>query len=170
MNIIYKTYKDLIQNNDEVFNQKINIMKNIYNNLSQSQIKQTIDETIKKINKLKEIKKDILNKKEIIEKKIKSGKEKINKYELDEEEINNYLKILEEYQKTLEERLNGIDKKIEFFKKNIDKIFSFTDMFPNLDLDFNLIVKDYQDKYLEFEQKVMDKSKNMNQFFNENII
>ena len=170
LNIIYKTYKDLIQNNDEVFNQKINIMKNIYNNLSQSQIKQTIDETIKKINKLKEIKNDILNKKEIIEKKIKSVKEKINKYELDEEEINNYLKILEEYQKTLEERLNGIDKKIEFFKKNIDKIFSFTDMFPNLDLDFNLIVKDYQDKYLEFEQKVMDKSKNMNQFFNENII
>ena len=170
MNIIYKTYKDLIQNNDEVFNQKINIMKNIYNNLSQSQIKQTIDETIKKINKLKEIKNDILKKKEIIEKKIESVKEKINKYELDEQEINNYLSILEKYQKELEERLNGIDKKIDFFEKNIDKIFSFTNMFPNLDLDFNLIEKDYQDKYLEFEKKVMDKSKNMNKFFNENII
>ena len=33
MNIIYKTYKDLIQNNEEVFKQKIDIMKNIYNNL-----------------------------------------------------------------------------------------------------------------------------------------
>ena len=163
MNIIYKAYKDLIQNNEVVFKQKINIMKNIYNNLSQSQIKQTIDETIKKINKLKSTKTDILKKKETIEKKIISIKEKIGKYELNDDEINNYLKILGDYQRTVGDKLNSVERKIIFLENNIDKIFSFTNLFPNFDLDFNLIEKDNQEKYLEFEKKVLNNSKNIKQ-------
>ena len=163
MNIIYKAYKDLIQNNEVVFKQKINIMKNIYNNLSQSQIKQTIDETIKKINKLKSTKTDILKKKETIEKKIISIKEKIGKYELNDDEINNYLKILGDYQRTVGDKLNSVERKIVFLENNIDKIFSFTNLFPNFDLDFNLIEKDNQEKYLEFEKKVLNNSKNIKQ-------
>ena len=160
MNIIYKTYKELIMNNDETFKQKIDIMKNIYNNLSQSQIKQVIDENIKKITNLKNIKKGILDKKKIIEKKISDVKEKINKYELNDEELINYLNILEKYQKTISEKINGVDRNIEFMEKNIEKIFSYTNLFPNnLDLDFNLIEKDNQKKFLEFEKKIVNNSK-----------
>ena len=160
MNIIYKTYKELIMNNDETFKQKIDIMKNIYNNLSQSQIKQVIDENIKKITNLKNIKKGILDKKKIIEKKISDVKEKINKYELNDVELINYLNILEKYQKTISEKINGVDRNIEFMEKNIEKIFSYTNLFPNnLDLDFNLIEKDNQKKFLEFEKKIVNNSK-----------
>lgn len=64
--MIYRAYKDLIQSNEEIYNNKINIMKNIYINLSNSQIKKAIDETIEKIYKLKEKKNDIETKKDII--------------------------------------------------------------------------------------------------------
>ena len=161
MNILYKTYKSLIQNNSIIFKQKIDIMKNIYNNLSQSQIKQTIDETITKINKLKETKNNVLEKKKTIQDKIKSVKEKIGSYELDDNEINNYLKILEDYQRTVGDKLNSIERKIDFFEKNIYKLFSFTDLFPNFELDFSLIKEDNQEKYLEFEKKIVNNSKIM---------
>ena len=162
MNYIYKTYKDLIQNNEEVFIQKIDIMKNIYNELSQSQIKLVIDDTIKQINKLKEMKEDIKKKKEIIEKKIDSVKDKINKYELNDDEINSYLDILQKYQKTVGEKLNSIDKKIDFYKNKIEDIFSYINLFPSFDLDFNLIEKENQEKYLKFAQIIANNSKNMN--------
>ena len=162
MNTLYKTYKSLIQNNAIIFKQKIDIMKSIYNNLSQSKIKQTIDETIQKINILKETKNNVLKKKEIIEKKIKTVKEKIGAYELEDDELNNYLKILEDYQRTVGDKLNSIEGKIDFCEKNIEKIFSFTDLFPNFELDFNLIKEDNQEKYLEFEKNIVHNSKNMN--------
>lgn len=161
MNIIYKAYKDLIQNNEEVFKQKIDIMKNIYNTLSESEIKKTIDDTIKLINKLKEMKNNIEEKKKLIEKKIQTVKEKINKYELSDDEINNYLVILEEYQKTVGEKLNTIDKKIDFFKNKIENIFSYINLFPDFDLDFDLIEKENQEKYLKFSQMIANNSKNL---------
>ena len=161
MNIIFKTYKDLIQNNEEVFNQKIDIMKNIYNNLSQSEIKKAIDYTIKEISKLKEMKKDIENKREKIKTKIENVKNKINKYELHDDEINNYLTILKKYQKTVGEKIKSIDETIDFFKNKIENIFSYINLFPSFDLDFNLIEKENQEKYLKFSQMVANNSKNM---------
>lgn len=163
MNIIYKVYKDLIQNNDEIFHQKINIMKIIYNNLSKSQIKLAVDETIIKINKLKDIKKEIDIKKKIIEAKIESVKDKINKYELTDNEINNYLDFLKKYQIEIGEKLNSLNQKIEFYENNIGNIFSFIELFPNFDLDFNLIEKENQTKYLIFEKKIANNSKSIDE-------
>ena len=163
MNIIYKVYKDLIQNNDEIFHQKINIMKIIYNNLSKSQIKLAVDETIIKINKLKDIKKEIDIKKKIIEAKIESVKDKINKYELTDNEINNYLDFLKKYQIEIGEKLNSLNQKIEFYENNIGNIFSFIELFPNFDLDFNLIEKENQTKYLIFEKKSANNSKSIDE-------
>ena len=162
MGMIYRAYKDLIQSNEEIYNNKINIMKNIYINLSNSQIKKAIDETIEKIYKLKEKKKDIEKKKEITEKKNETDKGKISEYELNDDEINNYLDTLEKYQNNIGEKLTGIEKNVEFYEKNIEKIFSFTNLFPNFDLNFNLISKDNQVKYLKFEKNVVNNSKKMN--------
>ena len=67
---------------------------------------------------------------------------------------------MEKYQKTISEKINGVDRNIEFMEKNIEKIFSYTNLFPNnLDLDFNLIEKDNQKKFLEFEKKIVNNSK-----------
>ena len=162
MDTIYNYYKNLIQNYEEIFNKKINIMKDIYNDPENSDIKKVIDETIEKINKLKEKKKDIENKKEIIEKKIETVKDKISKYELEDEEIKNCLNILEKYQKKIGEKLDGIEEKIVYFEKGVDKIFSFTNLFPNFDLNFNLITNENQKKYLKFEKNVMNNSNSMN--------
>ena len=162
MDTIYNYYKNLIQNYEEIFNKKINIMKDIYNDLENSDIKKVIDETIEKINKLKKKKEEIEEKKEKIEKKIETVKDKISKYELEDEEIKNYLNILEKYQKKIDEKLDGIEKKIEYFEKGVDKIFSFTKLFPNFDLNFNLITNENQKKYLKFERNVMSNSNSMN--------
>ena len=164
MNIIYNSYQDIIKNNDEVFEKKINIMKNIYNNLAQSQIKLTLDNTLQKIKKLKDLKDGIVKKKKIIQDKIKHVKDKMNNYEVDEEDINNYLKILEDYQIKVEGKINEIDSQLNNFEKNIDAIFFFTKLFPRVDLDFNLIEKENQEKYLAFVKNVSENSKNMEQF------
>ena len=69
---------------------------------------------------------------------------------------------MEKYQNNIGEKLTGIEKNIEFYEKNIEKIFSFTNLFPNFDLNFNLISKDNQVKYLKFEKNVVNNSKKMN--------
>lgn len=164
LKFIYETYKNLVINTDEIFKQKIAIMKSIYNNISESEIKKAVDETNKKIEKLKKIKIDIKEKNKIIDKKVETVKEKVNKYELKDNQINNYLDILEKYQKETGHKLNEVNKKIEYLENNIIKILSYTNLFPNnFDLEFNLIEKDNQNKYLDFEQKVMSNSKTMSQ-------
>lgn len=164
LKFIYETYKNLVINTDEIFKQKIAIMKSIYNNISESEIKKAVDETNKKIEKLKKIKIDIEEKNKIIDKKVETLKEKVNKYELKDNQINNYLDILEKYQKETGHKLNEVNKKIEYLENNIIKILSYTNFFPNnFDLEFNLIEKDNQNKYLDFEQKVMSNSKTMSQ-------
>lgn len=164
LKFIYETYKNLVINTDEIFKQKISIMKSIYNNISESEIKKAVDETNKKIDKLKKIKIDIEDKNKIIDKKVETLKEKVNKYELKDNQINNYLDILEKYQKETGHKLNEVNKKIEYLENNIIKILSYTNLFPNnFDLEFNLIEKDNQNKYLDFEQKVMSNSKTMSQ-------
>ena len=57
MKFIYETYKNLIINSDEICKQKIAIMKSIYSNISESEVKKAVDETNNKIEKLKTIKK-----------------------------------------------------------------------------------------------------------------
>ena len=164
LKFIYETYKNLVINTDEIFKQKISIMKSIYNNISESEIKKAVDETNKKIEKLKKIKIDIEEKNKIIDKKVETVKEKVNKYELKDNQINNYLDILEKYQKETGHKLNEVNTKIEYLENNIIKILSYTNLFPNnFDLEFNLIEKDNQNKYLDFEQKVMSNSKTMSQ-------
>jgi len=164
LKFIYETYKNLVINTDEIFKQKISIMKSIYNNISESEIKKAVDETNKKIEKLKKIKIDIEEKNKIIDKKVETVKKKVNKYELKDNQINNYLVILEKYQKETGHKLNEVNKKIEYLENNIIKILSYTNFFPNnFDLEFNLIEKDNQNKYLDFEQKVMSNSKTMSQ-------
>jgi len=164
LKFIYETYKNLVINTDEIFKQKISIMKSIYNNISESEIKKAVDETNKKIDKLKKIKIDIEDKNKIIDKKVETLKEKVNKYELKDNQINNYLDILEKYQKETGHKLNEVNTKIEYLENNIIKILSYTNLFPNnFDLEFNLIEKDNQNKYLDFEQKVMSNSKTMSQ-------
>ena len=164
MKFIYETYKNLIINTDEIFKQKIAIMKNIYSNISESEIKKAIDETNNKIEKLKKIKTEIEDKNKVIDKKVETLKEKVNKYELKDEEINKYLDILEKYQNETGQKLNEVNRKIEYLENNIIKILSYTNLFPNnFDLGFNLIEKDNQNKYLDFEQKVMSNSKTMSE-------
>ena len=161
---IFEVYKNLIINTDEIFKQKIEIMKSIYNNISQSEIKKVIDETNQKIEKLKKIKEEIEKKNKKIDEKVVSLKEKVNKYELKDDKINNYLDILEKYQNETSQKLNDVNRRIEFLENNIIKILSFTNMFPNnFDLEFNLIEKDNQNKYLDFEQKVISNSKTMSE-------
>ena len=164
LKFIYETYKNLVINTDEIFKQKISIMKSIYNNISESEIKKAVDETNKKIEKLKKIKIDIEEKNKIIDKKVETVKKKVNKYELKDNQINNYLVILEKYQKETGHKLNEVNKKIEYLENNIIKILSYTNFFPNnFDFEYNLIEKDNQNKYLDFEQKVMSNSKTMSQ-------
>ena len=90
MKDLFKIYDNLLQKNDELFLNKINIMKNIYNSLSNSKIKENIDETNKKILSLKTLKEKINKNNEIISQKINIINEKINKYELTDEETENY--------------------------------------------------------------------------------
>lgn len=164
LKFIYETYKNLIINTDGIFKQKIGIMKSIYNNISDSDIKKAVDETNKKIEKLKKIKEEIEEKNKIIDKKVATLKEKVNKYELKDSQINNYLDILEKYQNETGQKLNEVNRKIEYLENNIIKKLSYIYWFPNnFDLEFNLIEKDNQNKYLDFEQKVMSNSKTMSE-------
>ena len=161
MKKLFKIYIDLLQKNDELFLNKINIMKNIYNNLSNSKIKENIDETNKKILSLKTLKEKINKNNEIISQKINTINEKINKYELTDEETENYLKILKKYQKELGDKLNDIEKQIKFCDECINKNYFYQDLFPKNDLDFNLIEKENQKKYMKIEEEINNKSKEL---------
>ena len=161
MKDLFKIYDNLLQKNDELFLNKINIMKNIYNNLSNSKIKENIDETNKKILSLKTLKEKINKNNEIISQKINIINEKINKYELTDEETENYLKILKKYQKELGDKLNDIEKQIKFCDECINKNYFYQDLFPKNDLDFNLIEKENQKKYMKIEEEINNKSKEL---------
>ena len=161
MKNLYKIYNNLLEKNEQINLTKINIMKNVYNNLSKSKIKENIDETIKKIIGLNTLKERILKNNEIISKKIDSIKEKINKYELTDEETENYLKILEKYQKELSNKLNDIERKINFYDEYIGKTYAFKDLFPKNDLAFNLLEKENQNNYMKLEEEINNKSKEL---------
>ena len=161
MKNLYKIYNNLLEKNEQINLTKINIMKNVYNNLSKSKIKENIDETIKKIIGLNTLKERILKNNEIISKKIDSIKEKINKYELTDEETENYLKILEKYQKELSNKLNDIERKINFYDEYIGKTYTFKDLFPKNDLAFNLLEKENQKNYMKLEEEINNKSKEL---------
>ena len=161
MKDLFKIYDNLLQKNDELFLNKINIMKNIYNNLSNSKIKENIDETNKKILSLQTLKEKISKNNEIISQKINIINEKINKYELTDEETENYLKILKKYQKELGDKLNDIEKQIKFCDECINKNYFYQDLFPKNDLDFNLIEKENQKKYMKIEEEINNKSKEL---------
>ena len=161
MKNLYKIYNNLLEKYEQINLTKINIMKNVYNNLSKSKIKENIDETIKKIIGLNTLKERILKNNEIISKKIDSIKEKINKYELTDEETENYLKILEKYQKELSNKLNDIERKINFYDEYIGKTYAFKDLFPKNDLAFNLLEKENQKNYMKLEEEINNKSKEL---------
>ena len=115
MKTLYQIYRNLLEKNDEIILTKINIMKYIYTQLSKSNIKNNIDDTISRINKLKITKEKILKNNEIIESKIKIINDKIKQYELKDEETDNYLNILKKYQKKylkFEEEINNSSKEL----------------------------------------------------------
>ena len=161
MKNLYKIYNNLLKEKEELFLKKINIMKNIYNNLSNSKIKEDIDETNKKIISLKTLKEKISKNNEIISQKIININEKINNYELTDEETENYLKILSKSQKEMRDRLSDIERKIKFCEESIKKNYLFNDLFPKNDLDFNLIEKENQTKYMKMEEEINTKSKEL---------
>jgi hypothetical protein len=161
MKNLYKIYNNLLKEKEELFLKKINIMKNIYNNLSNSKIKEDIDETNKKIISLKTLKEKITKNNEIISQKIININEKINNYELTDEETENYLKILSKSQKEMRDRLSDIERKIKFCEESIKKNYLFNDLFPKNDLDFNLIEKENQKKYMKMEEEINTKSKEL---------
>ena len=161
MKNLYKIYNNLLKEKEELFLKKINIMKNIYNNLSNSKIKEDIDETNKKIISLKTLKEKISKNNEIISQKIININEKINNYELTDEETENYLKILSKSQKEMRDRLSDIERKIKFCEESIKKNYLFNDLFPKNDLDFNLIEKENQKKYMKMEEEINTKSKEL---------
>ena len=158
---LYQIYRNLLEKNDEIILTKINIMKYIYTQLSKSNIKNNIDDTISRINKLKITKEKILKNNEIIESKIKIINDKIKQYELKDEETDNYLNILKKYQKDLGDKLYEIEKKIKFCYDSINKVYFFKDLFPQNDLEFNLIEKENQKKYLKFEEEINNSSKEL---------
>ena len=161
MGKMFKIYDNLLENNDKNFFNKIAIMKNIYNNLSNSKIKENIDETNKKILGLKTLKEKISKNNELITKKIDIINEKINKYELTDEATEQYLKILKKYQKDLDDRLRNIETTIKKCDENIAKNYLFKDLFPKNDLGFDLIEKDNQQKYIKIEEEINAKSKEL---------
>ena len=161
MGKMFKIYDNLLENNDKNFFNKIAIMKNIYNNLSNSKIKENIDETNKKILGLKTLKEKISKNNELITKKIDIINEKINKYELTDEATEQYLKILKKYQKDLDDRLRNIETIIKKCDENIAKNYLFKDLFPKNDLGFDLIEKDNQQKYIKIEEEINAKSKEL---------
>ena len=161
MGKMFKIYDNLLENNDKNFFNKIAIMKNIYNNLSNSKIKENIDETNKKILGLKTLKEKISKNNELITKKIDIINEKINKYELTDETTEQYLKILKKYQKDLDDRLRNIETTIKKCDENIAKNYLFMDLFPKNDLGFDLIEKDNQQKYIKIEEEINAKSKEL---------
>jgi hypothetical protein len=136
-------------------------MKNIYKNLSNSKIKEDIDETNKKIISLKTLKEKISQNNEIISQKIKSVNEKINKYELTDEETENYLKILFKYQKEMGDKLLDIEKQIKFCEECIKRNYLYKDLFPKNDLEFNLIEKGNQKKYMKMEKNINARSEEL---------
>ena len=157
----YKIYNSLIKDKEELFLNRINYMKNIYKNLSNSKIKEDIDETNKKIISLKTLKEKISKNNEIISQKIKSVNEKINKYELTDEETENYLKILFKYQKEMGAKLLDIEKQIKFCEECIKRNYLYKDLFPKNDLEFNLIEKGNQKKYLKMEKNINARSEEL---------
>ena len=157
----YKIYNSLIKDKEELFLNRINYMKNIYKNLSNSKIKEEIDETNKKIISLKTLKEKISKNNEIISQKIKSVNEKINKYELTDEETENYLKILFKYQKEMGDKLLDIEKQIKFCEECIKRNYLYKDLFPKNDLEFNLIEKGNQKKYMKMEKNINARSEEL---------
>ena len=157
----YKIYNSLIKDKEELFLNRINYMKNIYKNLSNSKIKEDIDETNKKIISLKTLKEKISKNNEIISQKIKSVNEKINKYELTDEETENYLKILFKYQKEMGDKLLDIEKQIKFCEECIKRNYLYKDLFPKNDLEFNLIEKGNQKKYMKMEKNINARSEEL---------
>ena len=161
MKDLYKIYNNLLGNNEQIYITKINIMKNIYNNLSNSKIQENINETNKRIIGLKALKEKIIKNNELITKKMDSIKEKINKYELTDPETENYLKMLKKYQKELRDKLNELERRINFCDAYIGENYAYKDLFPKNDLDFNLIEKENQKNYMKFEEEINNKSKEL---------
>ena len=161
MKDLYKIYNNLLGNNEQIYITKINIMKNIYNKLSNSKIQENINETNKRIIGLKALKEKIIKNNELITKKMDSIKEKINKYELTDPETENYLKMLKKYQKELRDKLNELERRINFCKAYIGENYAYKDLFPKNDLDFNLLEKENQKNYMKFEEEINNKSKEL---------
>ena len=157
MNDIFETYKDIISTDKQRFMNKINIMKEVYKNDFRE--KKEIDETVKDIEKLKKMKEEILKKNKIIEEKMKLVKDKINQYEMKDDDINNYLETLGSYHKSVLDKLIDINNKLEGYNKKMVEIFSNSDLYPDLDMEFNLISKENQNKYLLFESNVNNEGK-----------
>ena len=161
MKNLYKIYNNLLEENENIYISKINLMKNIYNKLSNSKIKENINETNKRILGLNKLKEKITKNNEIINEKIDTIKEKINKYELTDVEAENYLKMLKKYQNELNDKLNEIERRINFCDEYIGKNYTFKDLFPKNDLDFNMIEKENQKNYMKFEEEINNKSKEL---------
>ena len=64
-------------------------------------------------------------------------------------------------QKEMRDRLSDIERKIKFCEESIKKNYLFNDLFPKNDLDFNLIEKENQKKYMKMEEEINTKSKEL---------
>ena len=64
-------------------------------------------------------------------------------------------------QKIMGDKLNDIEKQIKFCDECINKNYFYQDLFPKNDLDFNLIEKENQKKYMKIEEEINNKSKEL---------
>ena len=61
----------------------------------------------------------------------------------------------------MNDKLRDIEKRIKFCDENINNNFSFKELFPSNDLDFDFIEKENQKKYMKFEEEINNKSKEL---------
>ena len=116
MGKMFKIYDNLLENNDKNFFNKIAIMKNIYNNLSNSKIKENIDETNKKILGLKTLKEKILkNNEDFNDSKSNRKKSMKEKNDINKKRIEDLNDINEKDNENLEKLIS------DEYSKNKDK-------------------------------------------------
>ena len=69
--------------------------------------------------------------------------------------------MLKKKKKELSDKLNEIERRINFCDEYIGKNYKFKDLFPKNDLDFNMIEKENQNNYMKFEEEINNKSKEL---------
>ena len=150
-------YEQLIFDTTKKFDDKINLMQKVFDDLLKSDFKKQIEENIKKLKNLKEKKKMLEEKKEKINEKVEIIIKKIDEFELSDDQTIEYVKILQNYQKDCGCDLKILENEIGNLMEKMKSAVSFLNMFPeNININSNLIDKHKEGALIKFLDRIKE--------------